>query len=86
MTTNPEQHVLDEINALIDHQLATGWVDNYDADRYPKCNGCRHDWHGARCQFCGTNDSQSARRRAAAQLRHHCSALAEENRTAHRRR
>ena len=38
--------MIGDIDALIDAALAVGPVDDYDADRYVKCELCGHDWHG----------------------------------------
>lgn len=38
--------IVDEIDALVDAQLAGGPVDDYNADRYDKCPHCDRNWHG----------------------------------------
>ena len=38
--------IVDEIDALVDAQLAGGPVDDYNADRYDKCPHCDRHWHG----------------------------------------
>lgn len=38
---------------MIDAALATGPVDDYTVDRYPRCPYCGHQWHGMRCDDCG---------------------------------
>lgn len=43
---NPEDSVIDAIDALVDEQLAEGPVDDYSVNRYDKCALCRGDWHG----------------------------------------
>lgn len=43
---NPEQNVIDAIDALVDEQLAEGPVDDYSVNRYDKCALCKLDWHG----------------------------------------
>lgn len=47
--TNREQSVLDDIDALVDEQMAggepIGGYDYNDPD-YPKCPHCHRDWHG----------------------------------------
>jgi hypothetical protein len=50
---NPEDKVVDAIDALIDEQLAAGPHDDYNANYYPECDRCRHDWHGVECIYCG---------------------------------
>jgi hypothetical protein len=49
---NPEDAVIDAIDALVDEQLCGGPLDDYNVDRYPKCVDCGHDWHGEKCMFC----------------------------------
>ena len=64
MSCNPEDETIAAIEALIDEQLAAGWRDDYDADYYPYCDNCPHDWHGTRCQwfcFCGCEGSTGER-------------------------
>lgn len=48
----PEQDLVDEIDRLVNEQVATGPVDDYRIDRYPKCTHCHHDWHGLLCDAC----------------------------------
>ena len=43
---NPEDAVIDAIDALVDEQLAEGPVDDYNVDRYDRCRHCRQSWHG----------------------------------------
>lgn len=38
--------LLDDIDRLVDEQLAAGPVDDYNANRYSKCPHCDRDWHG----------------------------------------
>lgn len=45
----PEQDVVDEIDRLVNTQIAPGPVDNYAVDRYPHCDDCEHSWHGLEC-------------------------------------
>ena len=45
---NPEDSVIDAIDALVDEQLAEGPVDDYSVNRYDKCALCKLDWHGLR--------------------------------------
>ena len=51
MTVHPENSVIADIDALIDEQLKAGPHDDYNADYYPKCSLCHHDWHGIACNF-----------------------------------
>jgi hypothetical protein len=46
---NPEDGVLDEIDQLVNESIAPGPRDDYNADRYVKCQECWHDWHGLEC-------------------------------------
>lgn len=48
----PEQDVVDEIDRLVNEQVAPGPRDDYHVDRYPKCTHCSHDWHGVLCAHC----------------------------------
>jgi hypothetical protein len=43
---NREDAAIAAIDALIDEQLRGGPVDDYEADRYVKCELCGQDWHG----------------------------------------
>lgn len=43
---NPEDAVIDAIDALVDEQLAGGPVDDYSVDRYDRCRICKQGWHG----------------------------------------
>lgn len=45
---NPEQHVMDEIDELINAGLDDNGVplDDYNADRYVECELCQAHWHG----------------------------------------
>ena len=62
---NPEQRVVDEIDRLVNETMAAGldrWgrpYDDYSADRYPRCAGCDHEWHGVVCRFCACPSSSS---------------------------
>jgi hypothetical protein len=56
-TKNPEDHVLDAIDALVNEQLAVGPLDDYSVNRYPDCNLCPHDWHGEQCVHCSCQQS-----------------------------
>lgn len=38
--------LLDDIDRLVDEQLAAGPVDDYNTNRYDKCWHCSRDWHG----------------------------------------
>lgn len=49
----PESEVIDEIDRLVNDQVRYGPRDDYQADRYDKCDDCGHDWHGLDCAFCG---------------------------------
>jgi hypothetical protein len=59
MTDNPEKHVIDEIDRLVDETMAAGLdergypLDDYVQNHYPQCEDCRHDWHGVKCRYCG---------------------------------
>ncbi|OZF05231.1 hypothetical protein CH302_00995 [Rhodococcus sp. 15-2388-1-1a] len=47
--TNPEQSVIDSIDALIDEQLDAGEPEigyDFDDPEYPECWRCEYDWHG----------------------------------------
>ena len=46
---NPEDQVLDDIDLLVNDQVRPGPQDDYNVDRYPKCEACGHDWHGLDC-------------------------------------
>lgn len=46
----PESEVIDEIDRLVNEQVAPGPVDNYEVNRYPSCENCEHDWHGLDCE------------------------------------
>jgi hypothetical protein len=48
----PEQDVVDEIDRLVNEQVAPGPRDDYRVNRYPKCAKCHHDWHGILCDNC----------------------------------
>jgi hypothetical protein len=54
---NPEDHVLDAIDQLVNEQLAVGPVDDYSVDRYPHCSDCGHQWHGEKCHWCHCEQS-----------------------------
>lgn len=45
---NPEQHVMDEIDELINAGLDDNGVplDDYNVDRYVECELCQAHWHG----------------------------------------
>ena len=43
---NPEQSVVNAIDELVDHELAQPIVDDYNVNRYDKCETCGGDWHG----------------------------------------
>lgn len=45
---NPEEPVIDAIDALVRDQLRAGPND----DCYDKCEWCGHDWHGLQCADC----------------------------------
>lgn len=45
----PESEVIDDIDRLVNDQVRPGPVDDYQANRYPKCAECGHDWHGLEC-------------------------------------
>lgn len=49
----PEQHVLDEIEALVNEEL-THTPDDYSKnnERYVKCDLCHHNWHGLPNGYC----------------------------------
>jgi hypothetical protein len=38
--------LIDDIDRLVDDQLAAGPVDDYNVNRYDKCWHCGRDWHG----------------------------------------
>ncbi|TDH48868.1 hypothetical protein E2F47_22140 [Mycobacterium eburneum] len=38
--------IIDEIDRLVDDQLAAGPVDDYNVNRYDRCWHCGRDWHG----------------------------------------
>lgn len=38
--------IIDDIDRLVDDQLAAGPVDDYSVNRYDKCGHCGRDWHG----------------------------------------
>lgn len=38
--------IVDEIDALVNDQLAQGPIDDYSINRYDKCPHCGRDWHG----------------------------------------
>lgn len=38
--------IIDDIDALIDAQLARGPVDECNVNRYDRCPHCDRDWHG----------------------------------------
>lgn len=38
--------LLDDIDQLVDEQLAGGPVDDYNVDRYDRCPHCHRQWHG----------------------------------------
>lgn len=38
--------IVDRIDELVDQQLSTGPVDDYNADRYDRCPHCDRHWHG----------------------------------------
>lgn len=44
--TNPEQPVIDAIDALVTEALAQPIVDDYEVNRYERCELCRRQWHG----------------------------------------
>lgn len=46
MTVNPEQRVLDDIDALIDQQLQHGPTDDYNKPWTQRCDICGWLWHG----------------------------------------
>lgn len=48
-----ERHVMDEIDELIATELDDDGVplDDYNQDRYVKCELCHHDWHGSPNKF-----------------------------------
>lgn len=45
MTTHPEDHVIDAIDALVDEQL-THAQDDYNAPYNEHCPRCDGEWHG----------------------------------------
>lgn len=61
MSPNPEQRVIDAIDALVNEQLAGGPVDDYSVNRYPRCDRCPCQWHGERCG-CGCVTSTGERK------------------------
>jgi hypothetical protein len=67
--TNPEDSVIGDIDELIDAALAVGPVDDYEADRYVKCDLCGEDWHGTPDGGCpgawGDDDAKAAFQRRA---------------------
>ncbi len=38
--------LIDDIDRLVDEQLASGPVDDYNTNRYDRCPHCSRDWHG----------------------------------------
>lgn len=38
--------LIDDIDRLVDEQLAAGPVDDYNTNRYDRCPHCARDWHG----------------------------------------
>lgn len=46
---NPEEPVIDEIDALVRDSLGSGPRDDYNVNRYDRCTQCRHQWHGLEC-------------------------------------
>jgi hypothetical protein len=49
---NPEQTVIDRIDALVDESLAHGPTDDYEREFEPLCATCAHEWHGLTCTAC----------------------------------
>lgn len=55
---NPEQAVIDEIDRLVNWQMAGGET-RAEAERSVRnklldtCPNCEHDWHGLTCELCG---------------------------------
>lgn len=43
---NPEQDVIDAIDALVDESLQRGPTDDYDRPWDERCEVCRGEWHG----------------------------------------
>ena len=46
ITDNPERHIIDIIDALVDESLDHGPTDDYDAPYAETCHVCRREWHG----------------------------------------
>lgn len=46
MPDNPEQAVIDQIDALVNESLAHGPTDDYERDYQERCDICMGEWHG----------------------------------------
>lgn len=46
MTENPEQAVIDQIDALVNESLAHGPTDDYERPWQERCDTCYGEWHG----------------------------------------
>lgn len=46
MTENPEQAVIDQIDALVNESLAHGPTDDYARPWQERCDTCYGEWHG----------------------------------------
>lgn len=57
----PEQRVLDQIDELVDESLGPGPRDDFNVDRYPRCDHCDHGWHGLGCVKCDCAGSEGER-------------------------
>jgi hypothetical protein len=66
MSENPEQHVMDDIDELMAQACDEHGVplDDYNRDRYVKCELCQEDWHGLPYGGCpGANATDDQRKR-----------------------
>jgi hypothetical protein len=43
---------------LVDESLAPGPRDDFNVDRYPRCDRCDHGWHGLGCGKCDCEGSE----------------------------
>lgn len=53
MTENPEQAVIDQIDALVNESLAHGPTDDYERDYQERCDLCAAEWHGLAHEYNG---------------------------------
>lgn len=52
MTNNPEQAVIDQIDALVNESLAHGPTDDYARPYQERCDTCYGEWHGLPAYGC----------------------------------